>query len=354
MEKRTVGILFGGANSEHEVSLMSSTSVLNNIDRDKYDVVMVGITRDGRWFRYTGPVEQIKDSSWEQHPDNLPAFLSPDRGVHGLITLRDGQAETTRLDAVFPVMHGRFAEDGSMQGLLDLAGIPFVGPGVCASALCMDKEYAHIVLEAAGIKTSDWFCVHKDALPPLVDLEVKIAVKLGGFPVFVKPCNAGSSVGVSKVKDSAQLEEAMQLAFQHDSKLLIERAIVGKEVEVAVLGNGQPIASDHLGEIVPKLEFYDYNSKYYDDTADLYIPARVTDEETQLIRETALRAFQALGCKGLSRIDFFLLPDGSCILNELNTLPGFTHISMYPKLFIDSGLSYAGLIDRLITLAIEA
>ncbi|MBS4785930.1 MAG: D-alanine--D-alanine ligase [Clostridiales bacterium] len=354
MEKRTVGILFGGANSEHEVSLMSSTSVLNNIDRDRYDVVMVGITRDGRWLRYTGPVDSIIDSSWEQHPENCPAFLSPDRSVHGLVTLRGDRAEITPLDAVFPVMHGRFAEDGSMQGLLDLAGIPCVGPGVCASAICMDKEYTHIVLDAAGVKTSDWFCVRKNSVPSLVELEVKIAVKLGGFPVFVKPCNAGSSVGVSKVKNSDQLEEAMELAFRHDSKLLIEKAMVGKEVEVAVMGNDDPVASDHLGEIVPKLDFYDYNSKYYDDTADLYIPARITDEETQLIRETAVKAFRALGCRGLARVDFFLLPDGSCVLNEPNTLPGFTHISMYPKLFIDSGMTYPEIIDRLITLAIEA
>lgn len=241
-----------------------------------------------------------------------------------------------------------------MQGLCDLAGIPCVGPGVCSSAICMDKEYTHIVLDAAGIKTSDWFCVRKGEVPSLLDLEVKIAVKLGGFPVFVKPCNAGSSVGVSKVKTSDDLEEAMMLAFQYDQKILIERAMVGKEVEVAVMGNDSPEASVHVGEIVPKLEFYDYNSKYYDDTADLYLPARISDEETQLIRQTAVKAFKALGCRGLARVDFFLLPDGSCVLNEPNTLPGFTKISMYPKLFIDSGLSYPEIIDRLITLAIEA
>lgn len=354
MEKRTIGILFGGASSEHDVSLMSATSVLENIDREKYDVIMVGITRDGRWMRYTGDVKKLIDHSWEEDSDNLPAFLSPDRSVHGLVTVRDGQMEITRLDAVFPVMHGRFAEDGSMQGLCDLAGIPCVGPGVCSSAICMDKEYTHIVLDAAGIKTSDWFCVRKGEVPSLLDLEVKIAVKLGGFPVFVKPCNAGSSVGVSKVKTSDDLEEAMMLAFQHDQKILIERAMVGKEVEVAVMGNDSPEASVHVGEIVPKLEFYDYNSKYYDDTADLYLPARISDEETQLIRQTAVKAFKALGCRGLARVDFFLLPDGSCVLNEPNTLPGFTKISMYPKLFIDSGLSYPEIIDRLITLAIEA
>lgn len=190
--------------------------------------------------------------------------------------------------------------------------------------------------------------------PSLLDLEVKIAVKLGGFPVFVKPCNAGSSVGVSKVKTSDDLEEAMMLAFQHDQKILIERAMVGKEVEVAVMGNDSPEASVHVGEIVPKLEFYDYNSKYYDDTADLYLPARISDEETQLIRQTAVKAFKAWAAGVWPGWTSSCCPHGSCVLNEPNTLPGFTKISMYPKLFIDSGLSYPEIIDRLITLAIEA
>ena len=253
--------------------------------------------------------------------------------------------------------------------VLDLAGVTFMDSSGIALILRAQQrmqlldgsllvrnvpQQARRVLDAAGIKTSDWFCVRKGEVPSLLDLEVKIAVKLGGFPVFVKPCNAGSSVGVSKVKTSDDLEEAMMLAFQHDQKILIERAMVGKEVEVAVMGNDSPEASVHVGEIVPKLEFYDYNSKYYDDTADLYLPARISDEETQLIRQTAVKAFKALGCRGLARVDFFLLPDGSCVLNEPNTLPGFTKISMYPKLFIDSGLSYPEIIDRLITLAIKA
>ena len=213
MNKRVVAILFGGVSSEHEVSRMSATSVLKNIDREAFDPVMVGITKDGRWLRYTGPVEQIVTGEWEQHPDNRPCILSPDRSVHGLVLFGDQGAETVRLDAVFPVMHGRNAEDGSMQGLCELSGVPYVGPGVTASALCMDKEYTHIVLAASGVPTTDWVCVHRDAVPSLLDLEVKIAVKLGGFPVFVKPCNAGSSVGVSKVRSSDELEAAMALAF---------------------------------------------------------------------------------------------------------------------------------------------
>ena len=178
MNKRVVAILFGGVSSEHEVSRMSATSVLKNIDREAFDPVMVGITKDGRWLRYTGPVEQIVTGEWEQHPDNRPCILSPDRSVHGLVLFGDQGAETVRLDAVFPVMHGRNAEDGSMQGLCELSGVPYVGPGVTASALCMDKEYTHIVLAASGVPTTDWVCVHRDAVPSLLDLEVKIAVKL--------------------------------------------------------------------------------------------------------------------------------------------------------------------------------
>lgn len=355
MKKQTVAILFGGTNSEHEVSLMSASSVLTYIDTSRYDVVMLGITKAGRWLRYFGPVEDIRSGSWEQHPDNLPALISPDRTVHGLLTFHgDGTVSATHLDVVFPVMHGRYAEDGSIQGLMDLAGIPCVGPGVASSAVCMDKELTHIVLDAAGIPTAKWFALRKNAGFTLADVEAKIAMKLGGFPVFVKPANAGSSVGVSKVKSSVQLQEALELAFSHDSKLLIEGAVVGREVEVAVMGNHQPTVSPHLGEIVPKLEFYDYNSKYLDDTAELILPAQVTEEEAQRIRSTALRAYRALGCRGLARVDFFLLPDGSCVLNEPNTLPGFTHISMYPKLFIDAGMTYPQIIDQLLHCAMES
>ena len=353
MNKRVVAILFGGVSSEHEVSRMSATSVLKNIDREAFDPVLVGITKDGRWLRYTGPVEQIVTGEWEQHPDNRPCILSPDRSVHGLVLFGDQGAETVRLDAVFPVMHGRNAEDGSMQGLCELSGVPYVGPGVTASALCMDKEYTHIVLAASGVPTTDWVCVHRDAVPSLLDLEVKIAVKLGGFPVFVKPCNAGSSVGVSKVRSSDELEAAMALAFENDEKLLIERTLVGKEVEVAVIGNDTPEASTHAGEIVPPDGLYDYSSKYLDDTAGLYLPARISDEATELLRSTAVKAYRALGCQGLSRVDFFLQEDGSCVLNEINTLPGFTNISMYPKLMMDAGLSYPALITRLIDLAMS-
>ena len=344
MNKRVVAILFGGVSSEHEVSRMSATSVLKNIDREAFDPVMVGITKDGRWLRYTGPVEQIVTGEWEQHPDNRPCILSPDRSVHGLVLFGDQGAETVRLDAVFPVMHGRNAEDGSMQGLCELSGVPYVGPGVTASALCMDKEYTHIVLAASGVPTTDWVCVHRDAVPSLLDLEVKIAVKLGGFPVFVKPCNAGSSVGVSKVQSSDELEAAMALAFENDDKLLIERTLIG---------NDTPEASTHAGEIVPPDGLYDYSSKYLDDTAGLYLPARISDEATELLRSTAVKAYRALGCQGLSRVDFFLQEDGSCVLNEINTLPGFTNISMYPKLMMDAGLSYPALITRLIDLAMS-
>lgn len=354
MQKKTVAILFGGSNSEHEVSLMSATSVLTYIDRERFEVVMLGITKSGRWMQYSGPIEDIVTGAWESHPQNRDAIISPDRTVHGMLTFDGSEVIKTHIDVAFPVMHGRFAEDGTMQGLFELAGIPCVGPATASSAICMDKEFTHIVLDAAGIKGAKWVAIKKSAGFSLADIEAKIAFKLGGFPVFVKPANAGSSVGVTKVKSSDTLQAALDCAFEHDTKIIIEGAVVGREVEVAVMGNDSPVASTHLGEIVPQLEFYDYNSKYYDDTAKLYLPARVTPEETELVRETALRAYRALGCKGLTRMDFFLLEDGSCILNEPNTIPGFTHISMYPKLFIDSGLSYSELIDRLLDYAVQS
>jgi len=353
MSRVKAAIIFGGMSSEHEVSLMSSTSVLQNIDREKYEVTMLGITKAGRWLEYTGPVELIRSGEWERSGQTAPAFLSPDREIHGIVSLRDGRAQTKPIDVAFPVMHGRYAEDGTIQGLLELAGIPCVGPGVLSSAVVMDKQFTHMVLDSVGIPTARWIALKKREYTGLEAVDAQVAQKLGGYPVFVKPANAGSSVGVSKAKSPEELKASIELAFRYDSKLVIEEAIVGKEVECAVMGNEDPVASDCLGEIVPKVEFYDYDAKYFDESTDLYIPARIPAETTRLIRETAFKAYRALECRGLTRVDFFVREDGSIILNEPNTIPGFTHISMYPKLFIASGLPYPQIIDRLLTLAME-
>lgn len=351
MKKLTVAVIFGGASSEYEVSLQSSTSVLNNISHETFDVIMLGITKDGRWLRYTGPVEKIAQNQWNQPEYVTPAFISPDRSVHGIVELTPGGAVVTPIDAAFPVLHGKNGEDGTIQGLFELAGIPYVGCGVCASAVCMDKEMAHTVLDRNGIANAKWKAVKRqDFTDP--DATAAMLEEALGYPMFVKPANAGSSVGVSKASDKASLLQALDLAFQHDSKAIVEECIVGQEVETAVLGNEDPKAA-LVGEIVPKVEFYTYDAKYADDSTDLYIPAHITEETADRLREIAIQAYKALGCAGMTRMDFFVKADGSIILNEPNTIPGFTSISMYPKLWIAAGLPYDQLIDRLIRLAME-
>lgn len=343
---KTVCILFGGVSNEHEVSLRSAATILQNIPRGKYAVEMIGITKDGRWLRYSGPVDDIRSGAWVASPANIPAVLSPDRSHHGLLLL-DGAARVLPVDAVFPVLHGKNGEDGTVQGLLELAGIPYVGCGVCASAVCMDKAVAHVLLEAAGIPKTTLEVVRPADLRDLPALEARLSARLD-YPLFVKPANAGSSVGVTKVMDAGGLEAALRTAFLHDGKAVAERAMTGQEVECAVMGGDEPVASDVIGEIAPPGGVYDYDSKYLNDSAGLYIPARVTPEAAARVRELAVKAYRVLGCRGLARVDFFAEKD-RVVLNEVNTIPGFTSISMYPKLFEASGVDIGTTVDRLIT-----
>lgn len=352
MSKLTIGVLFGGASSEYEVSLMSAASVLTHINREKYDIVMLGITKDGRWFRYTGGIAELRADHWLRPDCTVPAFVSPDRSVHGLIELApDGTVSTVRLDAVFPVMHGKNCEDGTLQGLFTVAGIPFVGCDTLSSAVCMDKAIARITTDASGIPSTPWEWFYADAFDEFDALEQRLARRLG-YPMFIKPANAGSSVGVSRASDKQSLEQAIRLALEHDKKVVAEQAVTGAEIECAVLGNSAPVASA-VGEIAPRAAFYDYNAKYMDDSTDLYIPARISQAAAQTVRDMAIKAYRALCCTGLSRVDFFIKKDGTVLLNEVNTIPGFTHISMYPKLFEASGVPFPDLIDRLISLALE-
>ena len=356
--RMTAAILFGGVSSEYEVSLQSAFSVIENINRDKYDLVLIGITREGRWLLYTGPTDLIPQDRWQDPAWTLPAFVSPDQTIHGLVIpkARDGSAcSFQHIDVVFPVLHGKNGEDGTVQGLLQLAGIPYVGSGVLSCAATMDKEVTHILLENAGIRTSPWITVHREDLQDLPALSARLDETLG-YPVFVKPANAGSSVGISKVKAPDQLACALELAFRHDEKVLIERAVPNPiEVESAVLGNpGGEITVSMLGEVVPCNEFYDYNAKYIDNASQLFIPARLDPELSEQVRSIAAKAYRLLGCRGLCRVDFLVSGDrGEIFLNELNALPGFTSISMYPKLMTAGGVSYADLIDRLLELAME-
>ena len=347
--KLSLAVIFGGVSSEHEVSRMSVTSILENLSNERYEVHMVGITKEGRWLLYTGPVEDILSGAWEQGPVT-PAFLSPDPSVHGLVALRDGKAETIHVDVIFPALHGKNGEDGTIQGLFQLSGIPYVGCDTESSAICMDKAVTHSLLSSADIEQAHYLWFYADRFDAAPDtIKNKIQARLD-FPVFVKPSNAGSSVGVSKVERFEDLDQAIRKAAREDKKVVVEEGITGQEVEVAVLGNRDCDASI-VGEIGASAQFYDYDDKYINGTSQLYIPARIPQEVSEKIRQTAVRAYRLLGCSGLARVDFFVTAgDNRVILNEINTLPGFT---MYPKLWMAMGLSYGELLDKLIELALQ-
>lgn len=351
-----LALFFGGVSSEHEVSCVSAAAWLRALRQPpcagKYAVTAVGITKEGRWLLYTGPVEDILSGAWEQGPVT-PAFLSPDPSVHGLVALRDGKAETIHVDVIFPALHGKNGEDGTIQGLFQLSGIPYVGCDTESSAICMDKAVTHSLLSSADIEQAHYLWFYADRFDAAPDtIKNKIQARLD-FPVFVKPSNAGSSVGVSKVERFEDLDQAIRKAAREDKKVVVEEGITGQEVEVAVLGNRDCDASI-VGEIGASAQFYDYDDKYINGTSQLYIPARIPQEVSEKIRQTAVRAYRLLGCSGLARVDFFVTAgDNRVILNEINTLPGFTSISMYPKLWMAMGLSYGELLDKLIELALQ-
>jgi D-alanine-D-alanine ligase len=354
MQKKKIAVLFGGCSSEHEVSRVSAFSVIQNLPRDKYEIVRVGITKDGRWFLYTGPDEKIPTGEWEQSGEKKRAFLSPDRGVRGFVVESSEGFITLPVDCVFPVLHGRNGEDGTIQGLLELSGLPFVGCGTLSSTVCMDKAITHALLSNAGIHCANylWFFRTSYTGDGIRKIKTKIEARLG-YPVFVKPANSGSSVGVTKVNSEAELDAAVAAAAAESDKILVEEAVCGQEVECAVLGNTDPKAAPIVGEIVASAEFYDYDDKYKNGTSKLNIPAQLDDDVAAQLRTTAQRAFRILGCRGFARVDFFVRNGKEILLNELNTIPGFTPISMYPKLWDASGVSYSELLDRLIQLSFQ-
>lgn len=354
MAKLNVCVLFGGISPEHEVSLRSAESVLSNIDKEKYTVIAVGIKKDGQWILFNSDdYSLLPDGSWENHPDNCQAFLSPVRG-QGLVCLQNGTYSCRSVDVVFPVLHGENGEDGAMQGLLQMAGIPFVGSHLAESAVSMDKTLTKLVADNASIPQAAWLLVNRRDLSTRLDAIVAKIEERFTYPIFVKPAGTGSSVGVSKAANREKLVEALHFAGKYDDKILVEEFIHGREVEVAVLGNANPVASI-CGEIDSGVEFYDYEAKYVTNTSVAYIPARISEEVAEQVRELAVKLYTAIGAKGLSRVDFFVTFEGErVVFNEINTLPGFTSISMYPKLFCASGIEYPDLIDRLLTLALEA
>lgn len=352
--KINVCVLFGGISPEHEVSLRSAESVLNNIDQERYHIFPVGITKEGTWILYGGTdYTALPDGSWVQNPENRPAAISPVRG-QGLLIFGEDCVQQAQIDVVFPVLHGENGEDGAMQGLLQMAGIPYVGPHVAASAVAMDKTLTKLVADNAGICQADWQLVRSSDLQQHMQQIVEQLEQKFVYPMFIKPAGTGSSVGVSKAADREQLQIALRQAGTFDEKILVEEFICGREVEVAVMGNQSPVASV-CGEIDSGADFYDYNAKYISDTSVAYIPARIPEDVAEQTRDLAIKVYRAVGCQGLGRVDFFVTYDNNAIVfNEINTLPGFTSISMYPKLFAACGVGYGQLIDELLRLAMEA
>lgn len=353
MAKLKVAVIFGGKSNEHEISLISAAHVIRSIPRDKYDVITIGISKKGHWFKYIGDVDLIPTGEWEKQPDNVPCIFSPDPIHKGFIAFeKDSEAVNIKVDCVFPVLHGRNGEDGTIQGLFELSGVPFVGCDLLSSAMCMDKDITHTILEANGIKTAKWVRILRSELDEKLAEKCDEMEKKLSYPMFVKPCNCGSSVGITRATDRASLEAGIKMAFVHDKKVIVEEGISGREIECAVMGNDKAFASD-IGEITTECEFYDYEAKYEDKGSKVIIPAAVGEKEREAIRETALRGYHALGCEGLARVDFFLTDSNEVIINEINTLPGHTGISMYPKLMEHAGIPYEEQEDRLIKLALD-
>jgi D-alanine--(R)-lactate ligase len=341
MRRPTIGVIFGGCSEEHPISVKSAQEVATHLDTEKYEPVYIGITKSGAWKLCDGP-----DTNWEDDSCR-PAMLSPDRSVRGLLVLEQGRYETIGLDVVFPVLHGKLGEDGAIQGLLELASIPYVGCDVQSSALCMDKSLAYMVARSAGIATPTfWTVTAGENLDP----------DRFTYPVFVKPARSGSSFGVTKVSSKDELPGAVEAARQYDSKLLIEEAVAGSEVGCAVLGNGTDLIAGELDQISLSHGFFRIHQESEpergSDNATVTVPADISAESRALVQETAKTLYRALGCTGLSRVDMFLEDDGNVVLNEVNTLPGMTAYSRYPRMMAAAGLSRAEVIDRLVSLAL--
>lgn len=348
MNRLKIAVFFGGCSSEYSVSLESAYSVICNLDREKYEPVPVGITEQGKWYYFGGDVERIKEDSWQQDESCVPAVLSPERGGRKLLLFQEKGVEDMTVDVAFPVMHGKNGEDGTIQGLIQLAGIPLAGCNVLASALCMDKDRAHKLAELAGIRVPRAMAFGK-----VYDLHhVLDFADITGYPLFVKPVKAGSSYGITRVPDRANLMEAIRLAFRYDNEVIVEEAIPGFEVGCAVLGNNELITGE-VDEIELAGGFFDFTEKYTLKTSAIHVPARVDKETSQRLKETAKVLYKALGCTGFARVDMFLTPDKEIVFNEINTIPGFTEHSRYPGMMKAAGLPFSEILDRVITLALE-
>ncbi len=359
-EKKKLGILFGGRSSEHEISCISAAAVMENTDKEKYEVSAIGITREGVWWLYTGGTEKIRSGEWEKDGEHLiPAVLSPCTVHHGLLLFDKAAAkyEVRPLDCLIPAVHGENCEDGKLQGLLEASGVPYVGCGTCSSALTMDKAFTKMILEREGIPQAKWLKLEEEEYGGDGERAVKRIEENFSYPVFIKPANAGSSKGISKVKARSELLSAIREAAAIDPKVIVEETVTGREIEVALLDrmeNGKRVTRATVcGEIRPDMDFYSYESKYVSEGSVCEIPAKLEEDVARRVRETALRIYRLLDCRGLSRADFFVCEGGRIVFNEINTLPGCTSISMYPKLWEHCGLSFPTLVDCWVDFALE-
>lgn len=350
MGKKNAVVLFGGQSSEHVVSCMSVINVINHINRETYDLILIGITEEGRWIK-TDTIEAIQDGTWKN--GSVSAILSPDATMKSVILLDGDKTELVKADVVFPVLHGLYGEDGTIQGLMELSGIPYVGCGVLSSAVSMDKLYTKIIVKDLGVKQADYVAVMRRELQDLDPIVKKVEDKFT-YPVFVKPSNAGSSKGVSRAENAVELKEALILAGEHDRKILVEEMIVGREIECAVFGGGNtPTQASGVGEIVAAAEFYDFDAKYYNSDSKTVVDPVLPNGAAEKIRSAATAIFEAVDGYGLARVDFFVKEDGTVVFNEINTMPGFTAISMYPMLWEAAGVTKEELVNRLLKHAVD-
>ncbi len=358
--KIKLAVLFGGRSSEHEISCVSAAAVIDHASLERYEVIPVGITREGAWWQYTGDTEKIRTGEWETDEEHLiPAVVSPCTLHHGLLVLHK-PTKTYRvlsLDCILPVVHGENCEDGRLQGLLEATGVPYVGCRTCSSAIAMDKAFTKMILDGQGIRQAKWLLLTPEDYADGGENAVRKVEERVTYPVFVKPANAGSSKGISRAKSREELKEALRVAAAIDPRVVVEETICGREIEVALLDgveNGKRVTRATVcGEIRPDSEFYTYQSKYVSGGSVCVIPAKLSEDVARTVRETALRIFSLLDCRGLSRADFFVTDKGEVIFNEINTLPGCTPISMYPKLWEYEGISFSRLVDRWVEFAMK-
>ena len=343
-QRKRIAILFGGCSPEYGVSLQSAYSVITHLDREKYEPVLIGISNAGDWFQYVGEIEKIFIDTWCNEEDCIPVVVSPNRTVHGIVTIKNGKIRETHIDAVFPVLHGKNGEDGTVQGMFELAGIPVVGCGVLSSALCMDKDRAHKLVQAARISVPQSFVLQSGG-----DAEAAIRqAERIGYPLFVKPVRAGSSYGITKVTGRNQLPEALKLAFSYDNTVIVEECISGFEVGCAVLEKDGFVVGE-VDEIELENGFFDFTEKYTLKTSSIHVPARISAEKAGEIKETAKLIFKALDCRGFARVDMFLDDTGRIVFNEVNTIPGFTTHSRFPNMMKAAGIS----LEQVISMAVD-